>query len=101
MAHSAVPATAFKNAPHFSEGTPNTSGIPAMLHPNEAVIPLSKGRKIPVEMNGDTEGAGGQTVNYAPTYNITSPDPDAFRRSQAQTAADGLSAAQRALRKNG
>lgn len=71
-----------------------------MLHPNEAVIPLSKGRKIPVEMNGDND-AGGQTVNYAPTYAIQPPDADSFRRSQAQTAADGLSAAQRALRKNG
>jgi lambda family phage tail tape measure protein len=101
VAHSTVPAAAFKNAPHFSEGTPNTSGIPAMLPPNEAVIPLSKGRKIPVEMTGGSNGGAAQMLNYSPTYNITAPDPDAFRRTQNQVAADGLSAAQRALRKNG
>ncbi|QFT97395.1 Lambda phage tail tape-measure protein [Roseovarius sp. THAF8] len=101
VAHSAVPAAAFKNAPHFSEGTANTSGIPSILHPNEAVIPLSKGRKVPVELSGDKSGAAGQMLNYAPTYNIQTPDADSFRRSQAQTAADGLSVAQRALRKNG
>lgn len=93
-----APVSAFRHAPHFAEGTPNTSGIPAILHNNEAVIPLSKGRKIPVEMNG--AAGGGQTVNYAPTYNITTPDPDAFRRTQKQVTAEGFSAAQRAARAN-
>lgn len=49
-----------KTAPKFAEGTANTSshvsrmaggGIPAILHPNEAVVPLPKGRKIPVDLN--------------------------------------------------
>lgn len=50
----------FDNAPHLAAGTQNTSrfssklsggGIPTVLHPNEAVIPLSKGRKIPVDLS--------------------------------------------------
>lgn len=92
-----APASAFRNAPHFAQGTPNTSGIPAVLHENEAVIPLTKGRKVPVEMGGAT---GGQTLNYAPTYNISTPDADSFRKSQKQIAADGFTAAQRAAANN-
>jgi len=51
-----------KNAPAYAEGTANTSrqlsklpggGIPSILHPNEAVIPLSKGRKVPVDLKLD------------------------------------------------
>lgn len=49
----------FDNAPHLAQGISNTSsipstvsggGIPTILHPNEAVIPLSKGRKVEVEL---------------------------------------------------
>jgi tape measure domain-containing protein len=49
----------FNNAPQFRDGTANTSGnlskvpgggIPSILHPNEAVVPLPKGRSIPVEI---------------------------------------------------
>jgi tape measure domain-containing protein len=58
---SASPA-AFRNAPHFKEGGVTSGGIPAILHPNEAVIPLSRGRKIPIEMpNGQTEKSGSLT----------------------------------------
>ncbi len=55
-----VPTSAFNSAPHFRDGTANTSrfvskipngGIPSILHPNEAVIPLSKGRTIPVSLS--------------------------------------------------
>ena len=57
-----APAAAFHNAPHYAQGTPNTSGIPAILHPNEAVIPLSKGRKVPIEMpEGTTTPSGNLT----------------------------------------
>lgn len=94
-----MPASAFRHAPHFAQGTPNTSGIPAVLHDNEAVIPLSKGRKIPVDMGGAAAGQGGsQTVNQ--TFNINTPDADSFRRSQKQLTADGASAAQRAMSSN-
>lgn len=56
-----MPLSAFANAPRYAEGTPNTSEIPAVLHPNEAVVPLSRGRKIPVEMSGQAQS--GPTFN--------------------------------------
>lgn len=59
--HMVSPA-AFRNAPQFKAGTTNTSGIPAILHPNEAVVPLSKGRKIPVDASGLETGGGIGTV---------------------------------------
>lgn len=52
----------FTHAPHYKDGTANTSGIPSILHENEAVIPLSKGRKVGVELSG---GQGGSV--YAPS----------------------------------
>lgn len=64
----AMPISAFRNAPHYAEGTANTSnGIPAVLHPNEAVVPLSRGRKIPVDI-GDS-AKGGNSINVV--NNIT------------------------------
>lgn len=89
-------AANFQNAPHFAEGTPNTSGIPAVLHPNEAVIPLSKGRKIPVDM-GDSAG-GGNVFTQHITQNIQTPDADSFRRSKKQLPADLAETGQRAVR---
>jgi len=94
----AAPISAFAHAPHFAQGTANTSGIPSILHDNEAVIPLTKGRKVPVEM-GDT-AQGGQVVNFAPTYNIQTPDADGFRRSQRQITSDAFASAQRAAAAN-
>lgn len=85
-----------QNAPHYAEGTPNTSGIPAVLHPNEAVIPLSRGRKIPVEM-GDSAG-GGTVVHMPQNITINTPDADSFRRSRKQLAADLAETGQRAVR---
>ena len=50
----------------FSEGGvasgPDT-GYPVMLHGTEAVVPLSGGRSIPVEMTGGGGGGGGNTFN--------------------------------------
>lgn len=55
-----VDTSAFSGAPQFAEGTANTSkfmskvsggGIPSILHPNEAVIPLSRGREVPVALD--------------------------------------------------
>jgi hypothetical protein len=59
---SAVPMSAFVGAPKYAEGTSNTSGIPAILHPNEAVIPLSRNRKIPVEMGAGGGGSGAPVI---------------------------------------
>ncbi|RGP36937.1 phage tail length tape measure family protein [Pseudotabrizicola alkalilacus] len=61
--HHVSPA-AFRNAPHYKEGTSNTSGIPAVLHPNEAVVPLTKGRKIPVDASGLEEAAPGAAPHF-------------------------------------
>ncbi len=62
-----ISPAAFANAPHYAEGTANTSGIPAVLHPNEAVIPLSRGRKVPVELGG---GAAANISHAGHTFNI-------------------------------
>ena len=43
------------------------SGYPAVLHGNEAIVPLPSGGKIPVEM----KGGGGQTNNVGVTVNIS------------------------------
>ena len=94
-----APAAAFKHAPQFASGTANTSGIPAILHDNEAVIPLSKGRKIPVEMSDSGNGKGDTRI-IEQHFNIQTPDADSFRRSQSQIAADGARSAQRALSAN-
>jgi hypothetical protein len=84
----------------FAEGTPNTSGIPAILHDNEAVIPLSGGRKVPVEFNKDVAGTRGDRT-VIQNFNITTPDADSFRKSQKQIALDAASSGQKALQDNG
>lgn len=89
-----MPASAFVNAPHFAEGTPNTSrggGMPAVLHDNEAVIPLTRGRKVPIE------GGGG---NSSVVFNIQTPDADSFRKNQGQILSQ-YSRSMSAVRKRG
>lgn len=100
VGHAMMPVSAFRHAPHFAQGTPNTSGIPAVLHPNEAVIPLSKGRKIGVELNGAGAGGNGGTVQNF-NWTIHTPDADSFRKSQTQIAADAARAGNNAARRNG
>ncbi|ARK07419.1 tail tape-measure protein [Sphingobium phage Lacusarx] len=94
---SASPAS-FVNAPHYKEGTANTSGIPAVLHDNEAVIPLSRGRKVPVELAGGGSRGGSTTV--VQNWNIQTPNADSFRRSQGQIATKMHAGANRAYRRN-
>jgi hypothetical protein len=56
------------DVPSYASGTANTSGIPAVLHPNEAVIPLSNNRKVPVEMGS----AGGLApMTFSVVNNVT------------------------------
>lgn len=74
MTSHAVSPAVFRNAPQFAAGTANTSGIPAILHPNEAVVPLTKGRKIPVDASGlETGGSGNVRVSqtFAGGINVT------------------------------
>lgn len=73
-----VPSSVFSGAPSFAEGTANTNdlsrsvrggGIPAILHANEAVVPLSRGRSIPVELSG---GDSTTDIATAVTRGVTS-----------------------------
>jgi len=101
-------ASSFASAPHYAEGTTNTGkngmgGMPAVLHPNEAVIPLSRGRSIPVEMPKDgvgaADGKGGKAVNV--TMNISGvSDVDGFKRSEKQIQSRMLASANRASSRN-
>lgn len=96
VARASVSPSMFANAPHYAEGTPNTSGgIPAILHDNEAVIPLSRNRKVPVEMAG---GNKGQVINN--NFTINTPDADSFRKSRTQLATQMHMQAGRAYRRN-
>jgi hypothetical protein len=86
-----MPASFWAGAPHYAEGTPNTSGgTPAILHDNEAVVPLSRGREIPVRLEGP--GAGGdsaqQPVIYNMNNNIHARDADSFRKNARQVGSD-------------
>lgn len=93
-----APISAFRNAPHLAQGTANTSGIPAILHDNEAVIPLSKGRKIPVELGDNGNGTSPVVQNF--NWSIQTPDADSFRKSKDQIAAEMARSGQRAIQKN-
>lgn len=53
----AVPTSAFLNAPHFAGGGLSDGGIPAVLHPNEAVVPLTGGGQIPVANMSTGQGS--------------------------------------------
>jgi hypothetical protein len=85
--------------PMFRDGgvTPSSGAGVALLHDNEAVIPLRGGR-VPVELNGQT--GGGQQIVQNFNWTINTPDADSFRRSQSQIAADAAAAGQRALSQN-
>lgn len=61
-----LPAALWKGAPRLAGGIANTNeilgagGIPAVLHPNEAVVPLTGGGSIPIA--GDVGGGAGMQV---------------------------------------
>lgn len=55
-----APISAFINAPHFADGGISDGGIPAILHENEAVVPLTGGGAIPIQNVGSTaQSVGG------------------------------------------
>ncbi len=97
VARASISPASFANAPHFAEGTPNTSGTPAILHDNEAVIPLSRGRKVPVELSG----AGGRAPTVVnQNFNFTNANYEGFKRSKQQVASDMHMQANRAYARN-
>lgn len=98
----AISPQALAAAPRYHEGTPNT-GLHAgehvaVLRENEAVIPLTRGRSVPVELGG---AGGGQIINMPQTFHIATPDADSFRKSRDQIATDMAMSGRRVLEKNG
>lgn len=105
-----MPASAWAGAPHYAEGTANTSGgHPAILHDNEAVIPLSRGREVPVKINSTDddesaksefgrvqEGRGGMSLNLH-LHGVKNGDD--FNKSKRQVQAAMATGAERALRR--
>ncbi len=101
-------ATSFRNMPHYSEGTdlasraPGTpsmgGGFGAVLHDNEAVIPLTRGREVPVKMAGGRGGNGGGTTVVNMTVNGVK-DVGGFNRSKSQIAASMSTAMTQATQK--
>ncbi|UTU09456.1 tail tape measure protein [Caulobacter phage BL47] len=87
----------FRDAPHYKEGTANTSGIPSILHPNEAVIPLSRGRSVPVEMN---DNGRSQPINVSSSFTIVTPDANSFRQSNGSIMREQNKQQKRAARRN-
>lgn len=83
---SMVDAAVFRHAPSFATGTTNTSGIPAILHDNEAVVPLSGNRSIPVDL-GDTK-ENSQPQQFTVNFNLPpNADVRSFQQSEAQVTA--------------
>lgn len=108
----ATAPVAMGKMPHFAEGTANTGsygrgGIPSVLHPNEAVIPLSRGRAVPVEMNAREDRASTSEFAAAkggsPTFNMHLhglKSADDFKLSQRQIHQKLAWAQERTMRRN-
>lgn len=96
-----VPSHLWKNAPSYAEGTAHTnSAHPAMLHGNEAVVPLSRGRSIPVQLNGQGKGGGGSNMNVTQNFHINTPDAASFKASEGQIHSSMAAALKRAHSRN-
>ena len=102
VSHGSYSPSAWAGAPAYAEGTANTSGIPSILHDNEAVIPLSRGRSVPVEFSNESQSAGnGDTTNHYHTWNVNTKDANSFRDSQGQIQTNTARALARAQTRNG
>lgn len=101
----AVSPAAVAAAPRYHSGTPNTGLTTgehiAVLRDNEAVVPLSGGRTIPVDLNGAVGAGGGMVINMPQTFQINTPDADSFRRSKSQILQETGAATRKAMAKNG
>jgi hypothetical protein len=70
----------------------------------EMFVPKTAGTIIPNDALQHVNAAGqpqGKGTNVYQTFNIMTPNPDAFRQSQDQVTSTGLNAAMRAARRNG
>lgn len=88
-----VPLSMFANAKKFAQGgvTSGSDRIPALLSRNEAVVPLSRNRAIPIE------GMNGGTTNI--TFNVQTNDAESFKQSRSQMLARFGTAVNRARRR--
>lgn len=87
----------WNSAKHYAEGTHNTSGgMPAIVHPDEAVIPLSRGRSIPVDM----KGASKPHVTVNSPIIVYAHDVDSFRQSKASISRKQNQTLKRAATRN-
>ena len=59
-------------------------------------LPLSRGRKIPVEMNDN----GSQPVNVSSNITVIAPNPDAFRKASGSIKRDQNRSLKRAATRN-
>lgn len=100
-------ASSFRNMPRYAEGTdlaaraPGTpsmgGGFGAVLHDNEAVIPLTRGREVPVKLAGRGAPDGNTTIVHMTVNGVK--DTAGFARSKTQIAADLSTSLQRAAQK--
>jgi hypothetical protein len=75
-------ASMWIGAPRFADGGISVGGIPSILHPNEAIIPL-KNHAVPVDLQG--AGQGNVTHNhFNSNTNVTTANADSFRQSRQQ-----------------
>lgn len=83
-----VPAALFATARRYAQGGVPGGAIPTLLHPREAVVPLSGGRSIPVEMRPGSKGGEERPVSISVRMIVQTPDPGTFRKNQGQMAAE-------------
>lgn len=106
-----VALSAFRSAPHFAQGTPAATrsagptlhggGFPAVLHDNEAVIPLTQGREVPVRLTSAVNSSNQAPAGNHMTVNLHGvKDFDSFMKSKSQMKAELASASQLAAQRN-
>lgn len=91
-----VPTAAFKGARRFQFGGA-VDNIPALLSRDEAVVPLPRGRGIPVDLRGDS--AGGVTI--VNNFDIRTPDASSFRENEDEILSAAYARSRRAAQRNG
>ncbi len=104
-------AAMWRNAPRYAAGTDLAKraggmsrigdGWAAVLHDHEAVIPLSRGRTVPVELTGDRPEGAGARPNVTVHMTVKTPDAASFRKSSRQVSNDLMSDLHVASRANG
>lgn len=95
-----VSAGAFGGMPTFASGGSFMVGGMGGLDSNVIQFRASRGERVSIETPEQQRRRHGGMV-FAPTFNISTPDADSFRRSQRQIVGDGFAQAQRFARRGG